>query len=197
MTFLEFAASVIRSLAWPVAIVALVLILQSPVKKLLLSLTRFKYRDVEIDFAREVAQLESRAKAIDLKPRFRVRAADEKTKDPAHILRDATQLVDEFPIPAVALAWTAVEHELMGAVYRLAISADPPSESSASKSISILQESEYLDKEAYSFLTRMRDLRNMVVHSHGPGTRITSDDAREFVAIADAMVERLASLERK
>lgn len=196
MTFLEFIASVIHSLAWPAAIVALVLILQSPVKKLLLSLTRFKYRDVEIDFAQEVAELESRAKAINLKPRFRDRATDEKKKDPAQILIDAAQLVDEFPIPAVALAWTAVEHELMGAVYRLAISADPPSESSASKNISILQESEYLDEEAYTFLRTMRDMRNMAVHSHGPGIRITSDDAREFVAIADAMVERLASLKR-
>jgi hypothetical protein len=66
MDVLGFIASIIDSLAWPAAIVVLVVVLQAPLRKLLQELTRFRYEEVEIDFGREVQRLEDRAKMAGL-----------------------------------------------------------------------------------------------------------------------------------
>ena len=59
MGALGFIASVIDSLAWPAVVVILVLALQAPLDKLLPELKRFRYGEVEIDFGREVRELEA------------------------------------------------------------------------------------------------------------------------------------------
>lgn len=196
MDALQFIASVIDSLAWPVAVVALVLVLRVPVRSLLGDLTRFRYGDVEMNFGQEVRELEDRAKAAGL----HVRALPEPPKpgiqDSAQIVADATRLVSEFSGPAVGLAWTAVEHELMQAVMRLGISADYPPYNAPIKNIELLSKHEYLDAESRAVLDRMRRLRNAAVHPSQGTTGISSDEAREFIALTEAVTEKLKSLKR-
>jgi len=189
MGVLGFIASLIDSLAWPVAIVILVLILQSPLRKLLLELTRFRYGNVEIDFGREVQRLEDRAKTAGLKLPGRPGPA-------MQIIADAARLAPEFPEPAVGLAWTAVEHELLQAIIRLAISADYPPYNAPIKNIMLLYEQGYLDGETREVLDRMRNLRNAAVHAGRERTRISTDEAFEFIALAEAVSEKLKSLTR-
>lgn len=48
--------------------VILVVLFRVPVRRALLSLTRLKYKDLELDFGHELKQLEKEAKAIDITP---------------------------------------------------------------------------------------------------------------------------------
>ncbi len=193
---LGFIASIIDSLAWPAAIVILLLILQSPLRKLLLELTRFRYGDVEIDFGRAIQRLEDRAKLTGL--RLPARPARPKTeiRDSSQIIADAARLAGDFPEPAVGLAWTAVEHELMQAVMRLAISADYPPYNAPLKNIALLHDQGYLDRETRELLDRMRNLRNAAVHTAREISRISPDEAREFIALTEAVTWKLKSLTR-
>jgi hypothetical protein len=59
MNYLQFIASLIHSLAWPATIVALAAIFRKPLRDLLQHLDRFKYGKVEIDFRRELDQVEA------------------------------------------------------------------------------------------------------------------------------------------
>src|SRR5260370_1218861 len=131
MDWLQFLASLVKSLAWPTALVILVLLFRVPVRRALLSLTRLKYKDLELDFGRELKELEKEAKAIDITPQPPKSIAPTQ-RDSSQLLQEAAQLAQRFPEPAVAVAWQAVEDELMQAVMRLAVSPDYPAHNSNS-----------------------------------------------------------------
>ena len=192
-----FIASVIGSLAWPAAIVILVLVVRAPLRRLVSELSRFRYGEVEIDFGREVQRLEDRARTAGLRLPEKPAPPETEVRDSEKIIADAARLAGEFPEPAVGLAWTAVEHELMQAVMRLGISADYPPYNAPLKNIALLHEQEYLDGETRELLDRMRRLRNAAVHTPREAVRISADEAREFIALTEAVADKLKSLKRE
>lgn len=194
MDILQFIASIIGSLAWPAAVVMLVLILRSPLRDLLRDLSRFRYKEIEIDFGREVQKLEDQARTAGLRLPSKPARQQVGPQDSSQIVGDASRLAAEFPGPAVGLAWTAVEHELMQAVMRLKISADYPPYNAPLKNIAILHEQNYLDADSRGLLDRMRRLRNAAVHPGREMTNISADEAREFIALTEAVTEKLKSL---
>lgn len=192
MNYLEFIAAAIGALAWPVAVIVLGLILRSPLRRVLLSLTRVKYKDVEIDFGRELSQIEAQAKSIELKP-VPVRNEGAR-KNAAELLRDAARLAEEFPEPAVAVGWSAVEQELQAAAARLGLAADQAARFNPARIIAALRDAGHLDDQMHAILNRMRNLRNVAVHGHHGTAPVTTDEAREFLALAGGVVERLRGL---
>jgi hypothetical protein len=195
MNALEFIASIIGSLAWPAAIVMLVLLLRTPLRKLLHELTRFRYGDVEIDFGREVQMLEDQAKTAGLKLPDKTALPEAKVRDPSQIIAEASRLADDFPEPAIGLAWTAVEHELMEALTRLKIAALPVP-MAPGKSIELLHDRGFIDDQTRDLLNRMRNLRNAAVHASKGIGPIAAWEAREFIALSEAVIERLRGLSR-
>jgi uncharacterized protein YutE (UPF0331/DUF86 family) len=194
MNWLQFIESLVRSLAWPVTVFALVFLLRTPLRQVLLTLTRLRYKDLELDFGRELKQLEEKARSINITP------AQSKDlfvkKDSSQLINDAAKLAQEFPQAAVAIGWQAIEDELASAIMRLAISPDPPSHGSAAKNVQLLREDGVIDEATVELLNRMRKLRNMAVHHTNDGATVTSSDAAEFLALAGGVAERLRALRR-
>jgi len=60
MTLFEFISSIISSLAWPIIILIIVFIFKNPLGNILISLTKFRYKDLEMEFER----LKSSTKAL-------------------------------------------------------------------------------------------------------------------------------------
>ena len=196
MNALEFISSLIDSIAWPAAIIVLVLVLRSPLRKVLQELSGFRFGDFEIDFGPGMKRIGDQAKRIGIEPPKRPISARAGTLDSSQIIADAIQLAREFPEPAVILAWTAVEHELLQGVMRLAISPDYPTYNSSNKNIMILREQGYLDRETCEILDGMRKLRNAAAHPAIAGARILSKEAAEFVVLTEAVTDKLKSLTR-
>ncbi len=172
MDWLQFLSSVVGSLAWPAIVLALVVLLRAPVTRVLLTLTRLKYKDLELDFGRELKQLEEQAKAIEVKPQ-QPKALPPAPKGSAQLLAEAERLAQDFPEPAVAVGWQAVEDELMSAVMRLAISPDYPVHNSALKNAELLLGQKAVDENTIDLLKRMRNLRKSSdrIHCFGAGCR--------------------------
>jgi hypothetical protein len=192
MNMLQFIASLVSSLAWPIVVVVLVFILRAPLTTVLLTLTRLKYKDLELDFGRELKQLEKEARALDIAPKQMKKAAVAK-REPRQFLEEAAQMADDFSAPAIAVAWQAVEAELMAAVMRMGISPDYPAHNSALKNAQLLREQDKIDSRTFELLNRMRMLRNSVIHGANRAA-IKSDEAAEFVALARGVVEKLEAL---
>lgn len=195
MNWLEFISSVIGSLAWPATAIVLVVVLRSPLGRILITLTKLKYKDLELDFGRGLKELEAKAKGIDLKPSLLEEQATSK-HTATDLLNEAGRLAEDFPQPAVAAGWQAVEAELMSAVQRLAISLDDPPYNSAMKNAALLHEQGSIDTPTLDVLNRMRNLRNMAVHGGLDATGVNSNEAREFIALARGVVEKLKALQR-
>lgn len=196
MDWLQFLASLAGSLAWPATVVVAVVVLRNQLRRVLLTLTRLRYKDLELDFGRELKEVEKKARAIDVKPAGPPPRAIAAAKDSAQILAEAERLAEDFPEPAVALAWAAVEEELMSAVMRLAISPDYPPHNSALRNARLLLDQRAIDENTLDILNRMRNLRNVAVHGGAGPTGVSPDEAREFIALARGVVEKLRRLHR-
>ena len=191
---LTFLSSVVGSISWPVAIVILAFLLRKPLSDLLPYLRRIRYGDVEFNFGSELQELEGRARTAGLHIPEDLQARDTRPRTAEDIIADAIQLVEDFPEPAVGVAWLAVEHELMQAVMRLAISADYPPYNAAIKNISLLYKNGHLDDDTRGVLDRMRRLRNATVHVSRDDARISAGEARHFVALAGAVTTKLKGI---
>ena len=139
MNVLDFFASAIDSISWPIGIVILTLLLRKHLGKLLSHLARIRYGNLELGFEK----LEGEARTAGLQPlaeSARVETVPEKSKDVSFkdAIADAVQLAAEFPEAAVNVAWRAVERELMQAVERLVASTDYPLHNTAFRNISLL-----------------------------------------------------------
>jgi uncharacterized protein YutE (UPF0331/DUF86 family) len=193
MSVLQFIASLVNSLAWPIVVIVLVFILRAPLTTVLLTLTRLKYKDLELDFGRELKQLEKEARALDIAPKQLQKTAVKR--EPRQFLEEAAQMADDFPEPAIAVASQAIEAELMTAVMRMGISPDYPPYNSALKNAQLLGEQNKIDSRTFELLNRMRMLRNSVTHGASRAA-VKSHEAAEFVALARGVVEKLESVSR-
>jgi uncharacterized protein YutE (UPF0331/DUF86 family) len=195
MDALQFLAAVINSLAWPLTTVALVFVLREPVNRVLTALTRLKYKDLELDFGRELKKIEEKAKAIEVLPAPTAKVVG-GPKEPYELLEEAERLAPEFPEPAVAVAWSAIEDSLWKAVERLT-STTTFRGKPASKTIQELLQREAIDRETIDVLNRMRNLRNEAVHGRWNAFGgVSADEAREFIALARGIHERLGNIAR-
>lgn len=195
MNWFQFFSSLVASLAWPATILVLALTLRSPVTRVLLTLTRLKYKDLELDFGRELRQLEAQAKSIEVQPE-QAKPLPPTQRGAMQLLAEAERLAQEFPGPAVAVGWQAVEDELQSAVMRLAISPGYPPHNSSLKNAELLLQQRAVNDNTIDLLKRMRNLRNMAVHGTRGAGNITTDEAIEFIALARGVVNRLSGLTR-
>lgn len=198
MDWLQFIASLIKSLAWPTVLVILATLLRVELRHLLLTLTQLKYKDLELKFGRELRRTieeAKEAKVIDISPQRPKTIAPAK-RDSSQLLTEAAELAQRFPEPAVAVGWQAIEDELSQAVMRLAISPGPPLDNSARKNAELLKAQNLIDQPTIDLLNRMRNLRNMAVHGGYGGSAVTTDEAIEFLALAEGVVQKLRGLTR-
>lgn len=114
-------------------------------------------------------------------------------EDSLEIIAHVQDIVAKFPEAAVLVGWSAVEHELNQATRRVGMTetgalASPP------RNMAFLVEAGILDAKKHELMQRMRNLRNMAAHRTPEGRRLTSDEAREFLAHATEIVRWLLSV---
>lgn len=194
---LQFVASIIDSLAWPITTVGLFVLLRKPVERILLTLTKLKYKDLELDFGRELHSIEQQAKQAAVLPVPQpIPKSVGGPKTPAELLEEADRLAPEFPEPAVAVAWSAVEDSLSGAAERLTGTTKYRGVACA-RTIKLLRERNVIDEKTTSVLARMQNLRNESLHERWNAFGgVSADEAREYIALArgiSEMLERIAA----
>src|SRR5690606_42060334 len=64
MDALTFLSEIIRSVAWPVTVVVLVVVLRKPLVELIPLLRRLKYKELELEFSQQVSELKAEAESI-------------------------------------------------------------------------------------------------------------------------------------
>jgi hypothetical protein len=195
MTLLQFIATVIQAIAWPVAVLVIVVLLRKPIKSILPNLTKLRYKDFELDFRRELNEISDIAKSSNVSFDQYTPARDSPggPKSASDLLDEATALASDFPEPAVAVAWSAVEGDLLGAVERNT-ETDAYRRKSASHLIKLLDDRNVIDAGTVEVLRRMQKLRNIAVHERWNAFGgISSDEAFEFIALADGVHRKLGN----
>jgi hypothetical protein len=148
--WLDFISSMVGSLAWPAAVVAVIFIVRRPLRTLLANLRpkQMRYRGMEVDFESKVEALVDAAEAAELP------AAEEATATSETDLRLAL-LVREAPRAAVLESWLAVETELGKLAEAYGVKS----------TVHALKAAGAVSQELGDLVRQLRELRGAAVHA--------------------------------
>lgn len=185
MDWLEFIASLVNSLAWPGAVVILVLILRKPLSGLIPLLQRLKYKDLEIEFGKRVEEISEEIVATLPRPTLKYVPSPSESH--------AIQLAEVSPRAAVVEAWREVERAVIGAAERHDLSTGKEQGRVTSlRAIRSLEQAELVERDKVRLLNDVRVLRNQAAHA--PEFALSKDSAVEYVSAAHQLTSFLDSL---
>ena len=182
MDWLEFFASLISSLAWPITLLLAVFLLRGYLSTLFPFIERLKYKDFEIEFRKSLQELTE-------KSREALPAIQAVEMEAAGISRDRLYSLTEIsPRSAILEAWLQVESAAAAA-----LQASEPT--FASKPMAPLRLGEALNRRQIinraqlEIFNRLRDLRNKAVHV---GDAVFKpDEVAEYIELATSLSSQI------
>ena len=182
MDWKEFVASIVGSLAWPAAIVALVVVLRRPLRALLGSLQTLQYREFRAEFGRHIREAQANVEEAVRAGGVEVTVGEQDQHVPDKEVTDLLRrLANETPRAAVLEAWTVVESELRSGEGRLGKESDGPVPR-------LLAESGWIP-QLVKVLEGLYAARNQAAHADE--VAITPEDASEYVETATSAAHLL------
>jgi hypothetical protein len=188
MDVLSFAAEIIKALAWPSAAVIIAFAFRKSISQLIPLLTRLKYKDLELEFGREVREVRAEAESALPTP------ADVQRIGGPPISTDVAALLPVSPRAAVLESWREVEDAAVRAVVRVGAPQPQPASVPPLKLIRILQSMRVMQPEQAAIFESLRLLRNEAAHV--PDFALSESSARDYSEVAARLVEYLNSLQR-
>jgi len=185
MTWLQFWASLVQSLAWPTAVVLCVWIFKERLQSLL-PLLRLRYKELDVSFRLEKAEQDAAAlPPPPQEPPGRALPPPTVEEQQRH-----NELAELHPVGAIAETSLEVE----GAMRHLAEAAklDLPPHSSMLNYVRLLRHRKIIDSKTAALADDLRVIRNNAMHQ--VGSPITTDDAKRYRALAEEVIKRLQIL---
>jgi hypothetical protein len=183
MGLLDFTAALINALAWPIAVVVIVILLRTEVGNLLARITKIKHKDSEIDLAQEVeAATNSADKALG-----RVAGAGSSSKR-----ERINRLAEDSPRGAILDSWLSVEVAMTDYEKRHGIE-HANSHAPAYHRVQSIQlnnlDTPTLGQGVLEMLNKLRQIKNDAVHS--TDSDITPETARNYASLAARVKAKL------
>lgn len=178
MDQLTFISQLVESLAWPVAVVVIAIVLREEVGRLLSKITRIRHNDTEVEFLHELAAAKKEAEKV--LPNY---------KGTAYLISQSSQLAELSPRGAIIEAWLNIEGALLKYAERHGIKV------SKNKPFTIRElhfhtlDYGNLGKGVFEMLERLRRTRNEAVHLSD--AQIDEESAREYVELASRVIQRI------
>lgn len=193
MDWKTLLSNLIASLAWPTAILLVVVLLRREIGKLLGTLNRLKWKDFEAEFHQEIKELDAAAKRLPPVETGPAGAGEATAHEGSGETATIQELARISPHAALLTSWIKVEEAIVRTVNRLNISADPPWEVSPLKKIGLLQQWTTLDAPTAAVLHRLRKLRNQAAHASNEAVSLSRAEVMEY---HEAATRAIAALDR-
>ncbi|WP_109315923.1 hypothetical protein [Pseudovibrio ascidiaceicola] len=179
MTLLQFLSSLISSLAWPtVAVVALVF-LREPIVQTVPRLQRFKYKELEADFSRELEKIEQEAKESGLKE-------VENTEAIIDFEEHLQQIAEISPNAAIVEAFGQIEKSAKAVIKKQNERLDYKVAAPYRLIERFLESTDILGKKEIKIFRDLRLLRNKVTHSESYFA--TREQAQDYIELAAILI---------
>jgi uncharacterized protein YutE (UPF0331/DUF86 family) len=179
MDWLQFFASVIRSLAWPAAIVLIVLLLRRELVQILRRLRRFKYGDAEAEFEEVLEEVEEEIEELP---------APKSSPPEGEFRRRYLKELDRFSNnSAIFIAWLEVESAILNLARRANLLE---TNMNALRAAHRLIDQKIIDEATYNAIGDLWKLRNIAVHPTDI-RQITKEEAERFRKLADKVAASL------
>lgn len=182
MDILTFISELTKALAWPLAVVVLVMLLRKPIIEVFPSLRRLKYKEIELEFSQEVSELKAEVEAI----------AEEKGEEAPSITSTSSNLINLVSYStraAIMEAWLEVESS--GIAVASSFWGQPPNNifKNMPKLGEYLLQCNIIDENQLTVFNKLRQLRNKAVHAQD--LELSEDDARSYVILASDLAKHI------
>lgn len=181
MSALEFIAALVRALAWPAALLAVVLLLRPAIVELLgrEGLRRFKAGPLEAEWEREVIRTEAE---LGVGSVGELPAAGSK----AELSEELIEVARRAPAAAVLEAYARIERELRRILDHAQV---PETELLAGARLARLAvEHDLISRADAHAVEGVSVLRNLAAHGRA---QVSEQQAREYLALADGVLYAL------
>lgn len=196
MDTLTFIAEAIKALAWPASSVLLVFMLRKPTGELIPLLRKLKYKELEMEFSREIAYLKAKSLSVPeqpIPPTDGHNDGQQATKLLTERLRtkrdDLLRMVSFSTRVSVMEAWLEVE----AAAIEVASSfwSMPPNNSfrNVPHLGEYLLQCKVIDQKQLESFKRLQQLRNKAAHAQE--LDLSEGDARSYVELALALATHI------
>lgn len=183
---MELILKALEIVAWPLVVIIIIILFRKPLICLMSSLNHFKFKEFEVDFRRELTEIESKIQILKMKETTTVSSdkTEQKELDNLHLIAGIS------PHAAIADVWRMVEKETFEAAKRLSISVS--GDIAGEKTIQALILSKALSPEMANLYIRIRKLRNKVAHA--TEFEIDSDEAIRYIELAFHIIQNLKAV---
>jgi hypothetical protein len=171
--WLSFIAAIVKAVAWPLTVLGIFFVLRRPLMGLFPLIARLKFRDLELDFGRRLAEVRAEAAAL---PAARSPESNLPGDDALQ------QLAAAAPRAAILEAWLRLEAAALAAARQQGTTEPVSHLRSPTRLIEALEEHGVIDARQAAVFHELRSLRNSATHALGfePG----EDAARDYVNVA-------------
>lgn len=187
MDVLTFTAEAIKALAWPTAVVLLAIMVRKPVIELLPFLRKLKYKELELEFAKELAQIKSDITANE--------PAISQTSPSLAASTSRNRLLNIASIStsaAILEAWS----ELEAASVAVASSfwGQPPGDTFKNhpKLGEYLLQCKVIDEKQLGVFNKLRELRNKAAHAID--LNLGEEETRTYIELATSLIAHIRAV---
>jgi Domain of unknown function (DUF4145) len=170
-----------------------------PISARLAEMTRFKWKDIEVEFEKKIKEIEQQAdkvlpavREIEASDTLAVNVGEDITVDDAVSVEEArfSRLAELSPPAAIIQAWLTIEEALKS----LAVRHDIPVSTrlSSSEIIKLLAQRNILDAPTVAILNGLRVLRNEAAHAQA--SQLNFSQAKEYHALTRRLVTAFMQL---
>jgi len=182
MDWLQFISSLVSSLAWPAAVVILVVVLRRQIASLVPRLQSVKYKDIQVEFEKTLEKAEAEAPRA-LAPKI---VPEPELTDEERFAR----IVELNPSSAVLAAWSDVEVALKFMAEQAGIQSPGRRFFYPLSIVPKLEHMGRINHQTSALIDDLRVLRDLVIHAEGGGV-VSAEDAWRFKRLADQAVAEL------
>lgn len=182
MDWLTFFSNVINSLAWPITVIIIVLILRQPLSNLLQLIQHLRFQGLEVEFGQKMQALALEAQK--LLPPVKGSLGSEK-----QLLEQKVELARVSPRAVVLESWLQLEQAAVDAIHRHGIELKSIELHSPLMLGKTLEEAGILDGSTPAIYHQLRNLRNAAAHASD--FSFSADSALEYAELAARLTEIL------
>ncbi|MGE7121822.1 DUF4145 domain-containing protein [Peribacillus sp. NPDC046944] len=171
MSKLEFISSIINSIAWPIVVLTISILLRKPIVKILYNLTKVTFNNIEMDFEQKLDQLESNLedKGLTENIDYPVNKRD----------KEITTIAQISPTASITMAWSMIEQEINSTMDKLGEGSSNPTHN-----IRYLKENNLIGLDTEQALHELRVLRNNAVHGKVSDESVSYFEAIKYYELA-------------
>jgi hypothetical protein len=174
MDALTFTAEAIKALAWPTAVVLVALMVRKPVIELLPFLHRLKYKEIELEFSKELAQLKSEVTA---------------QSSPSVSNNRLLNIASISTSAAILEAWSELESASVTVASSLWAQAPSDSFKNYRRLGEYLLQCKVIDERQLGVFNKLRELRNKAAHA--VDLNLNEGEARTYIELATSLIAHI------